>query len=101
MGEEQKKLQVEVQGDVLDEIKKREDGEIDWWDYEDQINESIRNGDPDRAEALLAQEHPLILHEEHILEELNTAMQEKYGRNSYLQLDPELENKHVILKNKK
>ena len=89
--EEEKHLKV----DVLDEIKKTKTGEVDWLDYEHQILESLDNNDPDKAEMLLAEKHPLILHEEHILQRLDLALQEKYGRNSYLRLDPELDNKHI------
>ena len=83
---------------LLEEIKRTEKGEIDWLDYEMQILESLDKRDPDRAEMLLAEKHPLILNEEHILKRLNAALQEKYGRNSYLSLDSDMENKHIISK---
>ena len=81
--------------DILDAVARTKDGNIDWIDYQKKVEDFIA-ADPDAAEALLSFTHPVLLHEEDLLERLNESFAEKYGsdRQSYLYLDKS--SKHII-----
>jgi len=80
------------------DLKKNEKGEIDWWDYTERILWHLADNEPELAESLLAIEHPILLKEEYILGELRKSLKEKYGRDTYLELDET--GKHVVVPEK-
>jgi hypothetical protein len=85
----------EKEVNVFDLVERGQDGRVDWADYQKKVEDFI-SSDPDAAEALLSFKHPVLLHEEDLLERLNESFAEKYGseRQSYLRLDKS--GKHII-----